>query len=47
VRVCVCVLYILIKKKVTTSDYTDYNRLHDIQKGSFFESLLQKPSDYK
>jgi len=49
VRVRVCVLYILIRKKVTTSDYTDYNRLHAIRKSVFcshFSKFKVTTSDY-
>jgi len=49
VRVRVCVLYILIRKKVTTSDYTDYNRLHAIRKAVFcshFSKFKVTTSDY-
>jgi len=49
VRVCVYDIYILIRKKVTTSDYTDYNRLHAIKKGVFcshFSKTKVTTSDY-
>ena len=43
VRVRVCVLYILIRKKVTTSDYTDYKpKKHPCRyrQGTFFVVTL-------
>jgi hypothetical protein len=49
VRVCMCNVYLLIRKKVTTSDYTDYNRLHAIGKAVFcshFSKTKVTTSDY-